>query len=80
MKLKKSQIQTLIIRIPKDQAAFTYFQLESNEGLFFYSTLEESLKEPYRDLQLNYHQSLETEALQFLKYLENEVKIIILES
>ncbi|MCB9062733.1 MAG: hypothetical protein H6622_14510 [Halobacteriovoraceae bacterium] len=40
------------IRVPKSQSAFTYFQLESNEGLCFYSTLEESLGKLYRDIEI----------------------------
>jgi hypothetical protein len=42
----------LIIRIPKAHSAFTYFQLEANENLCFYSTLEESMGQPYRDLKI----------------------------
>lgn len=72
------QIRRLIIRVPKDQAAFTYFQLEANEGLFFYSTLEESLQEPYRDLMLTAHLSLKEEAQHFLDYLKNEVDYLVI--
>lgn len=42
----------LIIRLPKAHSAFTYFQLEANENLCFYSTLDESLGQPYRDLKI----------------------------
>lgn len=74
----QNEIRQLTIRVPKDQAAFTYFQLESNEGLFFYSTLQESLKEPYRDLILTCHLSLEKEAQHFLDYLKNEVNYLVI--
>ncbi|MDC1174602.1 hypothetical protein OAT67_04385 [Bacteriovoracaceae bacterium] len=48
----KKQLNHLIIRVPKHESAFTYFQLESHEGLCFYSTLESSMGQGYRDLEL----------------------------
>ena len=38
------------IRVSKDDAYFVYFTFESNEGLCFYSTVDESLKGAYRDI------------------------------
>jgi hypothetical protein len=73
-----NEIRQLIIRVPKDQAAFTYFQLEANEGLFFYSTLDKSLKEFYRDLLLTCHLTLEAEGQHFLDYLKNEVEYLVI--
>jgi hypothetical protein len=40
------------IRTSKNDSAFIYFTLESNEGLCFYSTLDQSLGTPYRDLEI----------------------------
>ena len=41
-----------IIRVPKEQSSFTYFTLESNEGLCFYSTLEHEKGQLYRDIDI----------------------------
>jgi hypothetical protein len=38
------------LRVPKDEAYFVYFTFESNEGLCFHSTVDESLKGLYRDI------------------------------
>lgn len=75
---KTEQIRHLVLRVPKDQAAFVYFQLESNEGLFFYSTLDESLKEAFRDLELFSPTSLENEGNHFLEHLKTEVEYLVL--
>jgi len=72
------KLQHYIIKVPKDQAAFTYFQLESNEGLCFYSTLDTSLSQTYREIELFSPLSLEKEVSHFLEYLKNEVPLEIL--
>ena len=41
-----------IIRVPKEQSSFTYFTLESNEGLCFYSTLEHEKGQLHRDIDI----------------------------
>ncbi|PIK16640.1 MAG: hypothetical protein CES88_07815 [Halobacteriovorax sp. JY17] len=74
-----NQVIHLIIRVPKADAAFTYFQLEANEGLSFYSTLEESLKESYRDITIKAHTGLEQELRQVLNTLHKTVPFEILE-
>jgi hypothetical protein len=40
------------LRVNKDDAYFVYFTFESNEGLCFYSTVDESLKGAYRDIDV----------------------------
>ena len=67
-----------ILRVPKDEAAFTYFQLESNEGLCFYSTLDQSLKEPYRDIEAFGDLALEREINHFFEYLRSSVNYEII--
>lgn len=53
----QSYIQTkllhhLVVRVAKNNSVFVYFTLESNEGLCFYSTLDDSLSTLYRDIDL----------------------------
>jgi len=38
--------------VNKDDAYFIYFTFESNEGLCFYSTVDDSLKGAYRDIDV----------------------------
>lgn len=49
---KINQLFHLVIRVPKSDSAYTYFQLEANEGLCFYSTLDSSLGESFRDIDI----------------------------
>ncbi|MCP4911740.1 MAG: DUF4911 domain-containing protein [Oligoflexia bacterium] len=74
----KKQLNHLIIRVPKHESAFTYFQLESHEGLCFYSTLESSMGEGYRDLELFSPKELESEFRTMLKKLQDSYPIEIL--
>lgn len=69
----------IIIRVPKAHSAFTYFQLEANENLCFYSTLEESLGQPYRDLLLQGSIEFYNETKRLLNQLQQEYPIEYLE-
>lgn len=40
------------LRVNKDDAYFVYFTFEANEGLCYYSTVDESLKGAYRDIDV----------------------------
>ncbi len=73
-----NQLIHKIIRLPRDEAAFMYFQLESNEGLCFYSTLDQSLKEPYRDIEVFGHISLRKEIEHFFEYLSRSVNLEVI--
>ncbi|MBT7767806.1 MAG: hypothetical protein HN730_11665 [Bdellovibrionales bacterium] len=52
MEAAQQKAYTTIIRVPKQEAAYTYFILEASEGFCFYSTIDESLGEGYRDIEL----------------------------
>jgi len=64
-----------IIRVPKAQSAFTYFQLEAREGLCFYSTLKESLPANYRDLDIKGALELKEEFYNLVEQLRREFPI-----
>ena len=72
---ENNQLFYLVIRVPKKESAFTYFTLESNEGLCFYSTLEESMGQGHRDIELTAHISLRNELEHLLANLEKTVQI-----
>ena len=70
--MKDDQVFYYVIRVPKEHSAFTYFQLEASEGLSFYSTLEESLGQGYRDIEIQGHVSLKEELDQVLTTLSTK--------
>lgn len=72
------QVLHLIIRVPKSEAAFTYFQLEANEGLCFYSTLDHSLGEPFRDVEIFAPECFEKEVRHLVEGLSKEYPMDIL--
>ena len=65
----------IVIRVPKAHSAFTYFQLEANEGLSFYSTLDESLGKSYRDIQIQGSMDFYSEVKRLLSFLEKDFPI-----
>ena len=75
---KIDQLIHTVIRVPKEESAFVYFTLESNEGLAFYSTLEESLGQGYRDIMIKTHDSLEKEFNHLMEALGKEVPMEII--
>lgn len=58
----------LVCRLTKAGSSYFYFTLESNEGLAFYSTLNESIDEDHRDILI--HSPIEL--TQHLDHLINE--------
>ena len=73
-----NQLIHLIIRVPKAESAFTYFQFESNEGLCFYSTLESSMGQGYRDLDIKGHLSLKNEIFHVINTLKTKFNLEVL--
>jgi|SaaInlStandDraft_2_1057019.scaffolds.fasta_scaffold152191_2 hypothetical protein len=74
----KNRLKHLIIRVPKPEASFTYFQFEANDGLCFYSTLGPSMKEPYRDIDVKTHQSMSNELMRLIEHLQYKFHLEIL--
>ncbi len=54
-------IWKIIVRTSKEDSAFFYFTLEANENLCFYSTLDASLGETYRDIAIGITANLRPE-------------------
>lgn len=75
---ENNKVLHLIIRVPKEEAAFTYFQFESNEGLCFYSTLVDSMKESYRDITVTAHIGFKDEVMHVIKRLQTKFQLEIL--
>lgn len=68
-----------VLRMPKDDAYFVYFTFESNEGMCFYSTVDESLKGQYRDIEVRCAIEWKADLLALIEKLQETVRVDILE-
>lgn len=66
------------LRVSKDDAYFIYFTFESNEGLCFYSTVDESLKGAYRDIDVRCPIEAKENLLALIERLRAEMRIDVL--
>ena len=67
-----------MVRLPKEEAAFAYFQFEAHEGLAFYSTLDHPVGATYRDLLLTTTLHYEADLMELLEQLGEEFSLKIL--
>ena len=73
-----SKTLSWILKTSKKDSAFLYFVLESNEGLCFYSTLDESVGEDYRLIQVNYTQDFQDQIEKLISHCQKSINIEIL--
>ncbi len=73
--IEQQKILRTVIELPKEESAFLYFQLEANEGLCFYSTLDNEEGELFRTIEMKTHISLRTEFQELLDSLSKVLKI-----
>jgi hypothetical protein len=66
------------LRVPKDDAFFIYFTFESNEGLCFYSTVDDSLKGAYRDIDVRCAIEAKTNLKALITRLQTEMRLDVL--
>jgi len=69
---------TLEIRVDKENSAFVYFILESNENICFYSKQDSSLKTPYRDILIQGSHPFYSATKKILEGLAKKFTITIL--
>jgi hypothetical protein len=72
------QLFHIIIRVNKEDSAYFYFQLEANDGICFYSTLDYPLHAQYRDIDLKGDLKLVPNLRNIIKACEKRFKIEIL--
>ena len=77
--MSTKQLFYCVLRMPKDDAYFVYFTFESNEGMCFYSTLDESLKGQYRDIEVRCPVEWEPHLKALISKLQTEIRLDILE-
>jgi hypothetical protein len=73
------ELQYYRLRMPKDEAYFVYFTFESNERLCFYSTLDESLKGQYREIEVKCAVELKSTLEKLINRLQQEIRLDIME-
>lgn len=66
------------IRIPKDDAYFIYFTFEASEGLCYYSTVDDSLKGTYRDIDVRCPVELKEPLKALIARLQTEIRLDVL--
>jgi hypothetical protein len=67
------------LRVAKDDAYFVYFTFESNEGLCFYSTADDSLKGSYRDIDVRCSIEAREDLKNLIARLQAEMRLDILQ-
>lgn len=73
-----SQLFHYVVRLNKEDSAFFYFQLESNDGLCFYSTLPYEPHTQYRDIDLKGDILLQNEIKHLINKCGEKFKMDIL--
>lgn len=76
---QSKELHYCLLRVPKDEAYFVYFTFESNEGMCFYSTLDDSLKGQYRDIEVRCPIEWKSDFLALIKRLQAEIRLDIIE-
>ena len=66
------------LRLPKDEAYFVYFTFESNEGLCYYSTADDSLKGSYRDIDVKCPIEARENLKSLIARLQTEIRLDVL--
>lgn len=77
--IKTKQLYYCLLRVPKDEAYFVYFTFESNEGLCYYSTTDESLKGQFRDIEVRASIEARDDLKALINRLSSEIRLDILE-
>jgi hypothetical protein len=67
------------LRVPKDDAYFVYFTFEANEGLCYYSTVDESLKSSYRDIDVRCTIEWREDLKILIQRLQTELRLDVLD-
>ena len=78
MQQQNSQLFHYVIRLNKEDSAFFYFQLEANDGICFYSTLDHPDHAHYRDIDLKGDLHLKAEAHHMINRCAQKFKVDIL--
>ena len=73
--LDLSRVFHYVVEVPKGDSAFLYFQMEANEGLCFYSTLEHIEGDTHRKISIIGDRSLKKEVDHLLQQLQLKIDL-----
>ena len=76
--MQSKTVRHLMLRLNKENAAFVYFTLESNEGICFYSTLGHEKGQSFRDIELYQDQNLANKLDHIIQALQKKFTLEIL--
>ena len=76
---QSKQLYYTRLRVAKDDAYFIYFTFESNEGLCFYSTMDDSLKGSYRDIDVKCPIEAREDLKALIARLQTELRLDVLQ-
>lgn len=76
---KTKELYYCLLRVPKDEAYFVYFTFESNEGLCYYSTSDDSLKGQFRDIEVRAPIEARQNLTELINRLKSEIRLDVLE-
>lgn len=68
----------LVVRLPKEDSSFLYFQLEASEGIGFYSTINLNEGDKFRDIDIKGDIKLKNEMMTIINSLKEKTFIEIL--
>ena len=71
------KVGVMILRVPKEEAAYLYQLLESYEGLTNHSTVSLEKELPFRDVQLHMAPDLKIELLEVLANIQKEIPALV---
>ena len=66
------------LRVPKDEAYFVYFTFESNEGLCYFSTADESIGGQYRDIDVRCPIEAKSNLKALIERLQTEIRLDVM--
>lgn len=75
---KSKELYYCLLRVPKDEAYFVYFTFESNEGLCYYSTSDDSLKGQFRDIEVRAPIEARADLTALIERLKTEIRLDVL--
>ncbi len=75
---QSTQLFHYILRMSKEDSAYFYFQLEANDGVAFYSTLDYEPHTQYRDIDLKGDLRLKSEMQNIISECQKKFSVSIL--
>ena len=80
MNAPRRNLFSILVKVPKEDSCFLYFQLESNEGLCFYSTVGETKGFMTREILINGSLEFHEATCELIKSIQGKISCQILKN